>query len=128
MIRYKSHGDLGNIIDLNVENMEAGLGGAGTVHHIAWRVKDEDEQLLLRNLLDAIGFRPTPVVDRQYFKAVYFREGGGILFEIATDPPGFTVDEPEESLGEELMLPDWYESERSAIESMLPSFEIRSPE
>ncbi|MNT74377.1 putative ring-cleaving dioxygenase MhqO [compost metagenome] len=77
LIRYKSHGDRGNVIDLNVENMESGLGGAGTVHHIAWRVQDDDEQLLLHNLLDAIGFQPTPIVDRQYFKAVYFREGGG---------------------------------------------------
>ncbi|MNC40753.1 putative ring-cleaving dioxygenase MhqO [compost metagenome] len=67
-------------------------------------------------------------MNRQYFKAVYFREGGGILFEIATDPPGFATDEPEESLGEELMLPDWYESERSTIESLLPPFEIRSLE
>ncbi|MNW36693.1 putative ring-cleaving dioxygenase MhqO [compost metagenome] len=128
LIRYKSHGDRGNVIDLNVENMESGLGGAGTVHHIAWRVQDDDEQLLLHNLLDAIGFQPTPIVDRQYFKAVYFREGGGILFEIATDPPGFATDEPEESLGEKLMLPDWYESERSVIESLLPPFEIRSLE
>ncbi|MNO39034.1 putative ring-cleaving dioxygenase MhqO [compost metagenome] len=128
LIRYKSRGNLGNIIDLNAENMESGLGGAGTVHHIAWRVKDYDEQLLLHNLLDAIGFQPTPVVNRQYFKAVYFREGGGILFEIATDPPGFATDEPEESLGEQLMLPDWYESERIAIESMLKPFEVRSLE
>jgi glyoxalase family protein len=68
---------------------------------------------------------PTPFVDRQYFNAIYFREAGGILFEIATDTPGFDVDEPFESLGEKLMLPEWYEKRREAIERNLLPFEVR---
>ena len=68
----------------------------------------------------ANGFHPTPIVDRQYFNAIYFREEGGILFEIATDPPGFARDEQPEALGEKLMLPEWFEESREQIEKNLP--------
>jgi glyoxalase family protein len=73
--------------------------GAGTVHHIAWRAQDEEDLLRWRSLLQDKGYYPTEIRDRNYFKAVYFHEEGGILFEIATDPPGFSVDEPVAELG-----------------------------
>lgn len=126
LIRYHATGKLGNIIDLNTENMSSGLGGTGMVHRISWRVKDEEEQIIFHNVLESVGFKPSPIVDESYFKTMYFRELGGILFEISTDLPGFTIDETEESFGEKLMLPEQYESDRFKIEKRLPTFEIRS--
>ncbi|WP_176471897.1 VOC family protein, partial [Shouchella clausii] len=92
-------GTLGNIIDIKLTPSVRGLMGAGTVHHIAWRAKDEEELLRWRSLLQDNGYYPTEVRNRNYFKAVYFHEQGGILFEIATDPPGFSVDEPVTEIG-----------------------------
>ncbi|WP_068778790.1 ring-cleaving dioxygenase [Paenibacillus sp. GM2] len=123
--RYKGFGEIGNIIDLNIGLVPAGKAGSGTVHHIAWRAKDDSEHAEWRTKVSASGLHPTPVVDRQYFNALYFREPGGILFEIATDPPGFTRDEPLEQLGEKLMLPPWYEDHRELIENNLEQFEVR---
>jgi glyoxalase family protein len=99
--------------------------GAGTVHHIAWRAKDEEDLLKWRSLLQDKGYYPTEIRDRNYFKAVYFHEEGGILFEIATDPPGFSVDEPVNELGQKLMLPSWLESKREELEGLLPPVEVR---
>jgi glyoxalase family protein len=99
--------------------------GAGTVHHIAWRAKDEEDLLRWRSLLQDKGYYPTEIRDRNYFKAVYFHEEGGILFEIATDPPGFSVDEPVTELGKKLMLPSWLESKREELEETLPPVEVR---
>jgi glyoxalase family protein len=124
-VRYRAAGDLGNRIDVNVDAVPWGAGGAGTVHHIAWRAKDDAEHTAWRSLLEQKGFHPTPVIDRQYFNAIYFREEGGILFEIATDPPGFARDEPFESLGEQLMLPEWFEPVRGQIEANLPQIKVR---
>ncbi|MGG1599398.1 ring-cleaving dioxygenase [Paenibacillus naphthalenovorans] len=124
-VRFKAIGDLGNVIDINAAPVGSGIGGAGTVHHIAWRAKDDEDHQLWRTRLLQNGFQPTPVVDRQYFNAIYFREEGGILFEIATDPPGFALDEPVDALGEKLMLPEWYEPHRVAIEQGLPPIQIR---
>jgi glyoxalase family protein len=123
--RFKSFGDLGNIVDINVTPMAYGAGGAGTVHHIAWRAKDDAEHALWRSHVQSNGFQPTPIVDRQYFNAIYFREEGGILFEIATDPPGFARDEQPEALGEKLMLPEWFEESREQIERNLPPIQVR---
>lgn len=123
--RFKATGDLGNLIDVNVEKMESGHGGAGTVHHIAWRAKDDEEHALWRSHVASSGFQPTPIVDRQYFNAIYFREEGGILFEIATDPPGFARDEEPEKLGGKLMLPEWFEPHRTQIVELLSPFEVR---
>jgi glyoxalase family protein len=108
-------------IDL-VERTDTGFGNisAGTVHHIAFRAADEQEQLRWRALLEEIGLGVTPVIDRQYFHSIYFREPGGILFEIATDEPGFATDEPVEHLGEALKLPPQYEEHRGSIEQVLP--------
>ncbi len=107
------------VIDAQAEN---GLAGGGTVHHIAFRASTEDELKYWQKLSTDSGFAATPIRDRKYFKSIYFNEPGGILFEIATDQPGFTVDEPYESLGRDLKLPDQYESIRSEIESRLPKF------
>ncbi|RRJ62566.1 ring-cleaving dioxygenase [Paenibacillus oralis] len=123
--RFKAEGDLGDVIDVNVKPMEYGAGGAGTVHHIAWRARDFAEHEEWRERVAEQGYRPTPIVDRQYFHALYFREEGGILFEVATNPPGFANDEDSEHLGEKLMLPAWYEPQREAIEQNLTPIEVR---
>lgn len=104
-----------------IENAKAprAIGGAGSVHHIAWRTANDEEQLNWRKRILEHGFYPTEVVDRNYFHSIYFREPGGILFEIATDQPGFMVDESFENLGTELKLPEWHEPKRKLIEQIL---------
>jgi glyoxalase family protein len=97
---------------------------AGTVHHVAWRAADDADQIAWREAVAESGLYVTPVLDRQYFRSIYFREPGGVLFEIATDPPGFTRDEPVESLGSALKLPPWLEPERKRIEQALPPIEV----
>jgi glyoxalase family protein len=124
-LRLKSEAILGNTIDIKLTPSVRGLMGAGTVHHIAWRAKDEEELHRWRELLIERGYYPTEIKDRNYFKAIYFHEKGGILFEIATDPPGFTVDEPIDKLGEKLMLPSWLESKREEFAETLPDIEVR---
>ncbi len=104
-----------------------GRQSAGTVHHIAWRVKDDEEQLTWRASLLRAGRSPTQVMDRSYFHSIYFREPGGVLFEIATDPPGFSVDETVDALGTHLKLPPWLESQRPVIERHLPPLSIPAP-
>jgi len=112
---------LGRIVDLLCQPDTAiGRVAAGSVHHIAFRAKDETEQLQWRERLVDLGYNVTPVIDRTYFHSIYFREPGGVLFEIATDPPGFTLDEKLEELGAHLRLPPWMESKRSEIEEILP--------
>ena len=97
-----------------------GRVSVGTVHHVAFRVAGEAEQLAWRERLAEAGLNVTPVLDRQYFKSIYFREPGGVLFEIATDPPGFLIDESRERLGTDLKLPPWLEPQRARIEKALP--------
>lgn len=97
-----------------------GRNAGGTIHHIAFRVKDEDTQMSYREKLLSRGLHVTPKIDRDYFYSLYFREPGGVLFEIATDNPGFTVDEPITSLGSMLKLPKQYEPMRRQIEGILP--------
>lgn len=123
--RFRSFGDIGNVIDINITPMAYGVAGAGTVHHIAWRAKDDAEHALWRSYIESQGYHPTPIVDRQYFNAIYFREEGGILFEIATDPPGFARDEAPEALGAKVMLPPWFEEHREQLESNLPPIAVR---
>jgi glyoxalase family protein len=98
--------------------------GTGTVHHIAWRTPDDTQQLQWRSELVRRGYNVTPVIDRNYFHSIYYREPGGVLFEIATDPPGFAIDEPPEHLGEHLMLPQQYEPKRPTLERILPSLTL----
>jgi glyoxalase family protein len=99
----------------------------GTVHHIAWRTPDDSQQKVRRQDIIKAGLNPTPIIDRRYFHSVYFREPGGVLFEIATDPPGFTIDEQEDKLGTSLKLPPWLEGSRKHIEKDLPKLELVSP-
>jgi glyoxalase family protein len=118
--RFSADGHaLGNHIDLVIEpSAKFGRSGAGSVHHIAFRAKDDAAQKEWRAEI-AKHLEVTPVLDRTYFHSIYFREPGGVLFELATDPPGFALDEPIESLGEELRIPQWLESKRSLIEKRL---------
>lgn len=97
-----------------------GRWGTGAVHHLAWRVDDDQHQLAVREQVEAGGANATPVIDRFWFKSVYFKEPGGVLFELATDGPGFTVDEDPAHLGESLVLPPFLERQRQKIEASLP--------
>ena len=123
--RYKTDVvDNAAIIDLvELPGEHRALNAGGTIHHIAFRVKDDASELFFREKLIAKGFEPTPVIDRNYFHSVYFREPGGVLFEIATDNPGFAIDEPIESLGSSLKLPAQFERSRNEIEKVLPKLE-----
>ncbi|PAD34760.1 MULTISPECIES: ring-cleaving dioxygenase [Terribacillus] len=124
-VRYKAAGDIGNIIDIKLTTSGKSQMGVGTVHHIAWRASDDQDQLDWSEYVDGLGYGVTRVQDRNYFNAIYFREHGEILFEIATDPPGFAVDETQETMGEKLMLPAQYEQHRSKIENHVLPFEVR---
>jgi glyoxalase family protein len=115
----------GRVVDLLcMPDGRAGHVAAGSVHHIAFRAKDAAEQLQWREHLVELGYNVTPVIDRTYFHSIYFREPGGILFEIATEPPGFTLDEKLDELGIHLRLPSWMESARSQIEKILPAIRL----
>ncbi len=121
-------GGPGKTIDLLHEPGRArGTIGVGTVHHVAWRTPDEGTQLQARTELVKAGCHVTPVMDRKYFRSIYFYEPGGVLLEVATDPPGFLIDETAEGLGMELKLPDMYESEREQIARHLPPIQIPTP-
>ncbi|MBE5098573.1 ring-cleaving dioxygenase [Priestia aryabhattai] len=124
-IRFQSSADIGNIIDLKLTTIGRGQMGVGTVHHIAWRAKDDKDQLEWQKYVADSGYGVTAVRDRNYFNAIYFKEHGEILFEIATDPPGFAHDESLETMGEKLMLPEQYETHRDQIERALIPFEVR---
>jgi glyoxalase family protein len=102
---------------------EPALIGAGTTHHVAWRATDDGEEERWLDRLTELGLRPTPIQDRKYFHSVYFRMPDGVLIEIATDSPGFLVDEPRESLGHGLSLPPWLEPERATLERELTPIE-----
>ena len=101
-----------------------GIIGIGTVHHIAFRTPSDEKQKSIRDDIIKIGLNPTPVLDRTYFQSVYFREPGGVLFEVATDPPGFTVDQKIQDLGKRLMLPRWLEPVREKLERVLPKIDL----
>jgi glyoxalase family protein len=96
----------------------------GTIHHVAWRTATDAEQVQWRDTLTKLKYDVTPIIDRQYFHSIYFREPGGVLFEIATDPPGFVTDETVEQLGTSLRLPPWLEEDRSELERLLPRIEL----
>jgi glyoxalase family protein len=114
-------GTSGQIVEIKeMPGERLGQWGTGGVHHVAWRVKDEDEQMAVRGQLEAVGLRPTEQIDRFWFRSVYFREPGGTLFELATDGPGFDRDEDQAHLGERLILPPWLEPHRAQIEAALP--------
>lgn len=118
--RYGTKGEPGDIVDLVLDkNGRQGIQSAGTVHHIAFRTANTSTQLEIQKILIENGYHVTEVKDRNYFKSIYFREPGGVLFEIATDEPGFAIDEAEAHLGEQLKLPEWAEPQRDKITSRL---------
>jgi catechol 2,3-dioxygenase-like lactoylglutathione lyase family enzyme len=111
----------GRFVDvLRVPNDGTGNVAVGSVHHIAWRTPTDEDELAWRKSLAKLGLGVSPVRDRQYFNSIYFVEPSGVLFEIATDPPGFATDETVEELGQSLKLPPWLESQRKALELALP--------
>jgi len=122
--RFSGDGAVGRVESRAVGGFPRGVEGAGTVHHVAWRVQDGTTQVALRESVIASGRHATPVIDRQYFRSVYFREPSGVLYELATDGPGFMIDEPVEHLGEQLKLPSQYETARNAIEAALPTIHL----
>lgn len=123
--RYRASSDIGNIIDVKLTTGQRGKMGPGTVHHLAWRAVNDEDQLSWQQHAASKGLHVTDVRDRNYFNAIYFREPGDILFEIATDPPGFAHDESYESMGSKLMLPAQYEQHRKQLEQMLIPIEVR---
>jgi glyoxalase family protein len=119
-MRYGCAGGPGVVDVRDAPEARRGAWGVGAVHHLAWRVEDEAHQQAVRTRVEGAGAHPTPVIDRFWFKSVYFREPGGVLLELATDGPGFAVDEDASHLGERLVLPPWLEAHRGAIEDALP--------
>ncbi len=121
-IRFESGvGGSGTYADIKAfPDLSQGRWGYGGIHHVAWRTRDRDLELGLRKKVAAFGLQPSPLIDRFWFESVYFQEPNGVLFELATDGPGFERDENLEHLGEQLILPPWLESKRSQIEAALP--------
>ncbi|MCP2034532.1 glyoxalase family protein [Planomicrobium sp. HSC-17F08] len=124
LTRYRAYGEIGNVIDVKRTPLGRGQMGVGTVHHIAWRAQDDQDHLDWQEHVRNQGYGVTEVKDRNYFNAIYFREHGEILFEIATDPPGFAHDEALETMGRKLMLPEQYEPRRAQLTDSLIPFEI----
>ena len=123
--RFGFRGAAGVVDVRDVPEARRGAWGVGCVHHLAWRVDDEMHQSQLRARIVSAGAQPTPMIDRFWFKSVYFREPGGVLFELATDGPGFAVDEDAAHLGETLVLPPWLEAHRTSIEQALPPLALK---
>jgi len=126
-LRYEvNHAGTGTLVDVLRQPREMpGRVAVGSVHHVAWRTPDDEQQLAWQHEIDRAGLDVTQVIDRQYFHSIYFREPGGVLFEIATDPPGFAVDETLEQLGTQLKLPPWLEPMRADIERSLPPVRVQ---
>ncbi|RNC83312.1 MAG: ring-cleaving dioxygenase [Balneola sp.] len=120
---FQTDANIGSSVIIEEENGTQGHGGRGIVHHVAFRAKDLDDLKDLREKVLSKGLHPTEVIDRHWFRSIYFREPGGVLFEIATDDPGYDVDEDFEHLGEKLILTPWLEPRRELIESILPNLE-----
>jgi glyoxalase family protein len=117
----------GRVLDVQeVPGASRGSWGVGSVHHIAWRVPDDEAELQVRTRAWSAGAHPTPVIDRFWFKSVYFKEPGGALFELATDGPGFAIDEDPATLGQQLILPPWLEAQRAEIERSLPPLSLHA--
>lgn len=123
--RFAASDQPGNYIDILCSpDSRRGLGGGGTVHHLAFNTPDRKTQAAVREKILQSGYNPTPVLDRQYFESIYFREPGGVLFEVATAEPGFAVDEAPEHLGESLKLPQQYEQRRNLIEKAVKPVQL----
>ena len=125
--RYGFPDAAGGVDVRETPDIRRGAWGVGSVHHLAWRVEDDAHQIAVREQVESAGGAATPVIDRFWFRSVYFKEPGGVLFEIATDGPGFAVDEDPAHLGDTLVLPPWLEGARSGIEAALPRITLPSP-
>lgn len=121
---FETDANIGSQLIIEQSDEAPGRGGRGIVHHVAFRAKDEEELAKMREQVLTAGLQPTEVIDRHWFKSVYFREPNGSLFELATDGPGYAVDEDPEHLGEHLILPPWLEPRRALIENTLPKLDI----
>lgn len=128
LVRFRANDDVGGVVDIReAKGFLPGRMGRGSVHHVAFRAKNDAEQAdMARKLVRNHALHPTEQKDRQYFRSIYFREPDGILFEIATDEPGFTIDEPLATLGTKLKLPAFLEEQRKDLEAILPSLELIS--
>jgi len=125
--RFAASGEAGvaKAIDLvSAPDVGSGRIAVGSVHHIAFRIPNDEQQISLREKLISLGYQVSPVMDRTYFHSIYFREPGSVLFEVATDPPGFTQDESVDELGANLRLPPWMEQARPQIEKVLPKITV----
>jgi glyoxalase family protein len=127
--RFAATDSPGNYVDLlcSPESLK-GLAGSGTVHHIAFATPDKKSQEKVRLRMTEGMLNPTPILDRNYFTSIYFREPGGVLFEVATAGPGFTIDEPKDALGKSLKLPATFEADRMFIEKQLPPVKFHEDE
>lgn len=122
---FESDANIGNrLIIEETGTEEYGKGGRGIIHHVAFRAKDREELETMRKQVAELGLNPTQLIDRHWFRSVYYREPAGVLFEMASDDPGYTVDEDFEALGEKLILPPWLEPRRNVIEEMLPEINL----
>jgi glyoxalase family protein len=121
---YQTDAPIGGSVIIEMTEPRRGKSGRGTIHHVAFRARDEEELDELRRRVQNRGLMPTQIIDRHWFKSVYYREPGGVLFEMATDGPGYAVDEDPEHLGERLILPPWLEPHREDIELRLPKLEV----
>ena len=127
IVRFRSSADIGNIIDLDLTPIPRGEMGVGIVHHIAWRAIDDNDHLEWRDYVKEQGYGVTPAKDCNYFNAILILESmANILFEIATDPPGFAYDESQETMGEKLMLPSQYYLNREKIGKNVIPIEVRN--
>jgi glyoxalase family protein len=128
--RYRADsGEPASLVDIvRSPDERSGRVLVGTVHHIAWRTPDDEQQLRWLTELSGLDYGVSPVMDRKYFHSIYFREPGNILFEIATDPPGFSVDEATKDLGTKLVLPPWLERDRTRLEATLPPLRLPAHE
>ncbi|MTI86877.1 MAG: ring-cleaving dioxygenase [Balneolaceae bacterium] len=123
-ILYQTDAPIGHSLIFEITDFQPGRNGRGTVHHIAFRAKNREELDELRKYVFQEGLHPTHIIDRHWFKSVYYRIPEGVLFEMASDDPGYTVDEEFEELGEHLILPPWLESKRDQIERRLPDLTV----
>ncbi|MFN1835782.1 VOC family protein [Balneola sp. MJW-20] len=123
---YQTDAPVGHSVIIEISEEKRGKNGRGIIHHVAFRAENREELDEMRKTIGGFGLHPTQIIDRHWFRSVYYREPGGVLFEMASDDPGYTVDEEFEMLGEKLILPPWLESKRSQIESILPEINISS--
>lgn len=121
---YSTKAPFGSSIIIETGEIKSSANGRGTIHHVAFRAKDDEHLTELREKVLQLGLHPTEFIDRHWFHSVYFRSPGGVLFEIATDGPGYTTDEPADKLGQKLILPPWLEPKREAIEKRLPEIHV----